>query len=219
LEGKSGKKFGVEIKKKNGRKKKLKIFIFFLICSCLIFFVLERSGKPSTMSARGGGRGGIVASHVVRTEKNHKFVAAHVAGRAALRAAQRVSWMRMDIEMEICKLQEQLKELNEDTAVETTEEYDYIMKRFMQLENQSNEKATNETNKAAKGTNKTEAFTCGICFAKQPLSTLRVLVPCGHGFCATCISALDANTRAQGQNICFCPNCRAPINSGLQAFL
>ena len=118
--------------------------------------------------------------------------------------------MRMDPEMEICKLQDQLKELNEDAAVETAEEYDYIMKRFKQLENQSNEKAANETNKAVIDANKTEKFTCGICFAKQPLSTLRVLQPCGHGFCASCTGNIEAN---------ICPNCRGPKTSVLATFL
>ncbi len=160
------------------------------------------------MSGRGGGRGGLALA--LRGGKGPQFVAAHAAGRAALRAAQRVSWMRMDPEMEICKLQEQLKELHEDTAVLTTEECDYIMNRFMQLENQSNEKAANETNKAAKDANKTEKFTCGICFAKQPLSTLRLLQPCGHGFCASCTDKIEAN---------ICPNCRGPKTSVLATFL
>jgi len=118
--------------------------------------------------------------------------------------------MRMDPEMEICKLQEQLRELNADTALETTEEYDYIITRFTQVGNQSNEKAANETNKAANDANKFEKFTCGICFAKQPLSTLRVLQPCGHGFCASCTDKIPAN---------ICPNCRGPRTSVLAAFL
>ena len=143
-------------------------------------------------------------------EKNPKYCAAHGAGRAALRAAQRVSWMRMDPEMEICKLQDQLKELIDDKALETSEEYDYIMNRFMQLENQSNEKAAKRTNQAAKEANMFEKFTCGICFAKQPLSTLRVLQPCGHGFCASCTGKIEAN---------ICPNCRGPKTSVLATFL
>ena len=152
-----------------------------------------------------------MAAHTAfRGEKTLKTIAAQVAGRAALRAAQRVSWMRIDPEMEICKLQEQLKELNADTALETTEEYDYIINRITQVGNQSNEKAANETNKAAKDANKTEKFTCGICFAKQPLSTLRVLQPCGHGFCASCTGNIEAN---------ICPNCRGPKTSVLATFL
>lgn len=146
----------------------------------------------------------------LRGGKGPQFVAAHAAGRAALRAAQRVSWMRMDPEKEICKLQEQLKELDDDTAVLTTEECDYIMNRFKQLENQSNDKAGYETNKATKDANKTEKFTCGICFAKQPLSTLRLLQPCGHGFCASCTANMQAN---------ICPNCRGPKTSVLATFL
>ena len=146
----------------------------------------------------------------LRDERNKKTVAAHVAGRAALRAAQRVSWMRMDAEMEICKLQDQLKELNAETVLETTEEYDYILNRLMQIENQSNEKVVYETNKAARDANKREQFTCGICFAKQPLSTLRVLQPCGHGFCASCTDKIEAN---------ICPNCRGPKTSVLATFL
>ena len=151
-----------------------------------------------------------MASHGVRTEKNHKFFVARVAGCAALRAAQRVSWMRMDAEVEICKLQQQLKEMNEDTAVETTEEYDYIMNRFMQVENYSNGEAAKRTNQDAKEANMFEKFTCGICFAKQPLSTLRVLQPCGHGFCASCTGKIEAN---------ICPNCRGPKTSVLATFL
>ena len=118
--------------------------------------------------------------------------------------------MRMDPEMEICKLQEQLNELLDDTAVQTTEECDYIMNRFMQLENYSNGEAAKQTNQAAKDANKTEKFTCGICFAKQPLSTLRVLQPCGHGFCASCTDKIEAN---------ICPNCRGPKTSVLATFL
>ena len=160
------------------------------------------------MSARGGGRGALAARMAFERDKNKKASAAHVAGRVALRAAQRVSWMRMDPEMEICKLQEQLKEVNQDADLETTEEYDYILNRFMQLEKQSNEQATAVTKKAVEDANKTEKFTCGICFAKQPLSTLRVLQPCGHGFCASCMC-----------NIHICPNCRGPKTSVLATFL
>lgn len=156
------------------------------------------------------GRGGLAATIAFRGEKPLKTIAAQVAGRAALRAAQRASWMRMDPEMEICKLQEQLKELNADTALETTEEYDYIINRFTQLGNQSNEKAANETNKAATEANKTNKFTCGICFANQPLSDLRLIVPCGHGFCVSCTGNLQAN---------ICPNCRGPKTSVFGTFL
>ena len=150
----------------------------------------------------------MVAAYVLKAEKNQKSVAAHVAGRAALRAAQRVSWMRMDPEMEICKLQQQLKELGDSANLKTTEEYDCILQRFLQLEHQCKEKVQTEMNKAAKEANKTEVFTCAICFAKQPLSTLRLLVPCGHGFCASCMC-----------NIHICPNCRGPKTSVLATFL
>ena len=114
--------------------------------------------------------------------------------------------MRMDAEMEIRKLQDQLKELNEES--ETTEEYDHILNRFMQIENQSNEKVVYETNKAAQDANKREQFTCRICFAKQPLSTLRLLQPCNHGFCASCTDKIQS-----------CPNCRVPKTSVLATFV
>ena len=176
------------------------------------------------MSARGGGRGGALAAAITfKTDKDKKSVAAYIAGHAALRAAQRVNWMKMDPEMEICKLQQQLKELGDDADLKTTEEYDCILQRFLQLEHQCKEKVQTEMNKAAKEANKTEGFTCAICFAKQPLSTLRLLVPCGHGFCVTCTSKLESDiTRArsaQEQDIPGCFNCRGQVTSVLRAYL
>ncbi len=165
----------------------------------------EGSGKHSTMSRRGGGRSAAIA---FRQENNEKIVAANFAGRAALRAAQRVNWMRMDPEMEICNLQKQLRELQNDDDVTTTEEYDCIMHRFLQLENQSKDKAATETWKAFKEANKTEKFTCRICLAKQPLNALQLIQPCGHGICSKCMSSVK-----------ICPICRGPKTEVLTTFL
>jgi hypothetical protein len=70
---------------------------------------------------------------------------------------------------------------------------------------------------------KTEAFTCCICFIKHPLSTLRLIVPCGHGFCVTCTSNLEANItfarRARKQDIPGCYNCRGQVTAVLKAYL
>jgi hypothetical protein len=105
--------------------------------------------------------------------------------------------------------------LDRDTAVET-KEYDIIIDRLKQLEVESKKKATGEANK-------TEAFTCSICFNKQALSTLRLIVPCGHGFCDICTSNLEANIifarRARNPDIPGCYNCRGQVTSVLKAYL
>ncbi len=135
--------------------------------------------------------------------------------RAAARAVERANFMSEDAEMEIFYLKNQLEELNEDTAVEA-KEYDIIIDRLKQLEVESKKKATEEANE-------TETFTCPICFNKQALSTLRLIVPCGHGFCDTCTSNLQANIifarRARNQDIPGCYNCRGQVTSVLKAYL
>lgn len=72
----------------------------------------------------------------------------------------------------------------------------------------------------ADGVKKTGVFDCSICLSEKPLPRLRVLSPCGHVFCAGCVSALkEANrTRDPGAAAKGCPKCRAEWTSVLKPY-
>jgi hypothetical protein len=149
--------------------------------------------------------------HVVAPASKRAKLARSAAARSAVRAAKRalecVNLMDGEyiLDMVITEIESQLAELDDETT-DTTEEYNDIIKTLKLLEMQWKNKFAGETNKTA-------TFTCAICLVDQPLSTLRLFVPCGHGFCATCTEA------TQQQDILACPNCRGPIASVLKAYV
>ena len=64
----------------------------------------------------------------------------------------------------------------------------------------------------------TPRFACVICLddclVRAP-SGLRILAPCGHGFCAACVGVL---TGLPGAGTFDCPTCRAPVTSVVTPF-
>jgi hypothetical protein len=71
--------------------------------------------------------------------------------------------------------------------------------------------------------NKGEAFTCGTCLDRNPLSALRVLVFCGHGFCEKCMAKARAayeTALAEDPGLSFtCPSCRKHVEEGVKVLL
>lgn len=90
----------------------------------------------------------------------------------------------------------------ENVAI-TTEELDDMMKTFKLLETKFKEEAGMTTEEP----NKTNVFYCGICLDVKPLSTTRLLTPCGHVFCAECVTKLSG-----------CPKCRGVIASVIKPY-
>ena len=72
---------------------------------------------------------------------------------------------------------------------------------------------------AAQETNKGLEFACGICFSTCPKDALRILAPCGHGFCKECVekhmAAAPAAAGADDDDDAtpVCPSCRGAIAS------
>ncbi len=151
------------------------------------------------------------------------------AVRAAERAAERARFTGTEVEDYI--LRKQLEAMHEDKAIETTDEFDFITRRFNAISHQTSEKQlldlqaktyqyqlaqkSLKVREPAAPAPKTKAFDCAICLEEKPLSTVRLAMPCGHAFCAACIAAhKEANrTRDAGCDEKGCPVCRGPIAS------
>lgn len=122
--------------------------------------------------------------------------------RVALRAAERASWIGNIYEVKY--LQEQVDAIHRDALVDTHAEVDLIIQQL-------NQRAANDRRKAADAANKTEAFTCCVCMDRSPLSELRLLMPCGHGFCEPCMRAVHVQP--------LCPTCRKTINNVIRPYI
>ena len=81
--------------------------------------------------------------------------------------------------------------------------------RFNALATEDNDKATEKANAELN-------FACAICFENREMDTLRILTPCGHGFCSGCVNAhmKAVDARGRGQD---CPICRGPITKVITA--
>ena len=99
--------------------------------------------------------------------------------RAALREAERAEWLGHIYEIKY--LQEQAEHLRCSSPGSKDAELGLIAQQLKQ-------KAARDRLKFAAKTNSTETFTCSICMECLPLQYLHVNVPCGHGFCKTCIA-------------------------------
>jgi hypothetical protein len=134
--------------------------------------------------------------------------------RVALRAAERAAWVNHVYEVD--KLKEQVDTIYNDPDVRTHEEVDQIIQQL-------NQKTAKDLRAATYKANATETFSCGICLSTQKLGELRLIVPCGHGFCDKCTAKLQENiTRAHAheeKDIPGCPNCRKKIDSVLKAYV
>jgi hypothetical protein len=89
--------------------------------------------------------------------------------------------------------------------------------RFEAITLDHNACAVQKADKQAKQTREHQKFTCAVCLDEcvvRAPSGLRILAPCGHGFCARCI---EAHKAVQGPSIA-CPTCRAPVSSVVTPF-
>ena len=151
------------------------------------------------------------------------------AVRAAERAAERARYTGNEIEDYV--LRTQLAAMQQDHAIETTDEYDLITRRLNAISHHTAEKQLHDLQaktyqyqlaqqslkvaEPAAPAPKTKAFDCVICLDEKPLPTARLAMPCGHAFCAACIATIkEANrTRDPGVAEKGCPTCRGPITS------
>jgi len=147
-------------------------------------------------------------SPIAKTARERKSIAARQAGRAAQRAINRTNAV-LDAD-EVDTLQAQIDELDELSDEDSAKEYAIIKARFAALAGEHNSKIATEANKDL-------SFTCAICFDDCSIfacTGLRILTPCGHGFCAGCI----ATHMCDDAPISICPNCRMPITSVMPPF-
>ena len=114
--------------------------------------------------------------------------------RAALREAERAEWIGHIHEIKY--LREQVDYLCCTEPVSKDHELELITQQLKQ-------KAARDRLKTAAKTNSTETFTCGICMECQPLQVLHINVPCGHGFCKTCIAQKPTKRAAAPGTKCF----------------
>jgi hypothetical protein len=151
------------------------------------------------------------------------------AVRAAERAQQRCMFTGNHLEETV--LRQQLAAMQEDHAIEVTDEFDLVTRRFNSISDQNAQKQLLDLQaktyqyqlaqqrlkapEPATPEPKTQAFDCAICLDEKPLPCVRLAMPCGHAFCAACLAALkEANrTRDPGVDESPCPTCRGPITS------
>ena len=87
--------------------------------------------------------------------------------------------------------------------------------RFEAITQDHNACAVKKADEALKGKAKDDCkFICAVCLEECPRLPLRILAPCGHGFCAACV---EAHKAVQGPSIA-CPTCRAPVRSVVTPF-
>lgn len=142
-----------------------------------------------------------------KTDKKHEFD-------VAVRAAKRGEWIGSCYE--IMYLEEQvdtIEHIRRVAHLDMDEEMDLVIAQLHQ-------KAARDRSGAARNANNSETFTCCICMDRQPLAHLHVNVPCGHGFCKTCIAKPvvppgEAAPPAAPQ----CHTCRAKVASVLKTFV
>ena len=135
--------------------------------------------------------------------------------RAALRAATRANARLQAVaeEDELETLEGQLDELDAESDLDHTEEFDIIKNRCRCIQVQSNLLSAEESNKPL-------TFTCPICFDNYVMHALRIITPCGHGFCFHCMTKLKPTCylpRAAEDPEPDCPTCRGPIASVIKA--
>jgi hypothetical protein len=173
----------------------------------------EPSGSKRTkMSPALGGPDAVAVKIAKKNARFRKSLAVSKTHRAAKRAAKRLEAVQSkdpDLELEI--LEEQIDRLESESDDESLKEFDVIQRRLKTLTEQYNRDAVKEVNKNLE-------FACSICMDNHKKDVLRIVNPCGHGFCAEClakhmeaasVAALDAvNGDPAGP---LCPGCRGAI--------
>ena len=161
--------------------------------------------------------------------KRDPRTALDAAVRAAERAQQRTMFTGNHLEETV--LRQQLAAMQEDHAIETTDEYELVTRRFNAISHHTAEKQLLDlqaktyqyqmAQKSLKVTEqvapapKTKVFDCAIRRDENPVHTARIARPCGHAFCAACIATLKESnrTRDPGCDEQGCPVCRGAITS------
>ena len=140
-----------------------------------------------------------------------KAEGARAALRAATRANARLQPVGEDDEIET--LEGQLDALDYESDLDHTEEYDIIKNRCRRLQQQCNRAASEEGNKAL-------SFSCSVCFDNCEMAALRIITPCGHGFCFECTDGLEAaaGKRKAEEVDPGCPTCRGPMGAVLKMY-
>jgi hypothetical protein len=147
-----------------------------------------------------------VAAYTARSIKSND---ARHAVRAAARAIARNNAVSENDEVDT--LNEQLDEIDESEDDESSRECDIIKNRFKRL-------AKDYNNLAASKSNRELWFTCSVCLDNRLVSVLRILAPCGHGFCSGCVEAVMTRN-ADGQDPApTCPTCRGVIASAITPY-
>jgi len=143
---------------------------------------------------------------------------AHLKVSKILRAAKRAEerWQATDEDNEVETLEFQLNNLQYESDENVLQEFDIIQSRLQRL---------NEHFKclAAKEGNKDLEFACSICLDNEKIDALRIVNPCGHGFCNDCLekhmgasvaaAAVAAAADDEDPAGPVCPTCRGAIAS------
>ncbi len=123
--------------------------------------------------------------------------------RVALRAAERAEWIGNIYEIKYLK--EQADRIRYEAPVSKDAELGLFIAQLEQ-------KAVRDRVAAAAEANKTGTFTCSICMDTLPLTRLHINMPCGHGFCKTCIAkSCIAKDAPSAPAECF--SCRGKVAS------
>ena len=147
-----------------------------------------------------------------KTDKKREFD-------VAVRAAKRGEWIGSCYEIKYLEEQvDTIEHIRRVAPLEMDEELDLIIQQLHQ-------KAARDRSGAARNANNSETFTCCICMDRQPLAHLHVNVPCGHGFCKTCIGKTVKPGVWHGPHAAppaatpECYTCRAKVASVLKTFV
>jgi hypothetical protein len=143
--------------------------------------------------------------------------AAHHAARVAERVVNRHN--SVDDGDEIDLLKEQLENIDESEDDGTSNESDLSNERGIiqhRLEVIAQDAIACTAKQATEAKAKEDCkFTCAVCLEECPRLPLRILAPCGHGFCSGCVDKLCAPSVTFPPD---CPTCREPVTSVVTPF-
>jgi hypothetical protein len=166
--------------------------------------------KRVKVSATLGGPDPLALKVAKKNARIRKSLAVNTTLRSTKRAEER--WQATDEDNEVETLEFQLNNLQYESDENVLQEFDIIQSRLQRL---------NEHFKrlAAKEGNKDFEFACSICFDNEKIDALRIVNPCGHGFCNTCLEKHAAPPVAAGADDedhdgPVCPTCRGAIACG-----
>jgi rubrerythrin len=140
------------------------------------------------------------APNPARTDRLSKSNLARKVGRATERATVRTNVMSDDDEIDT--LYGQLDAIDDEDDDESSKECDIIRRRFEAIAQDHNASAAEKANVSV-------LFACSVCMDNKLMGDMRIVNPCGHGYCQACIEAHMCGNAADTT----CPTCRGPITS------